>query len=199
MLDEVEDMPVYRLRPLPVAPLRGNFWIHEALLPATQRALQAFAIDGIRDGGHEGMLFWTGRSVGEHTFLIQAILPNAQHSRLRVHASKEAVADAARAARNSGLGILCQVHSHPGSDTRHSDGDDDLVLLPFDGMLSIVAPNFGIGLKSLAQCSVHQFQRDRWVLCDPASVGARVKLIPSEIDLRESMRRVLPPVLPADK
>jgi len=34
------------------------------------------------------------------------------------------------------MGILCQVHSHPGSDTRHSDGDDELVLLPFEGMLS---------------------------------------------------------------
>jgi len=199
MFDEVDDLPVYRLRPLPIAPLRGNFCISEALLPATRRALEGFAVDGIRDGGHEGMVFWTGWSGVERTFLVQAIIPNAQHSRLRVHASKEAVAEAARAARNSGLGILCQVHSHPGSDTRHSDGDDDLVLLPFDGMLSIVAPNFGLGLESLAQCSVHQFQQDKWVLCDPASVSAGVKLVPSEINLRESLRRVLPPAIQADK
>lgn len=188
MFHDTDDTPVHRLRPLPVAPLQGSFWILETLIALTQKALQGFALDGIRDGGHEGMVFWSGRSVGEHTFFMQAIVPNAQHSHGRVHASKEAVAEAARAARNNGLGILCQVHSHPGLDTRHSDGDDDLVLLPFDGMLSIVVPAFGIGLESLEQCSVHQFQQGKWVLCDPASICAGVKLIPSEINLRESLR-----------
>jgi len=188
MFSDTDDTPVHRLRPLPVAPLLGNFWIAEALIAATQKALQRFALDGIRDGGHEGMVFWAGRSIGLHTLLMQMIVPNAQHSRLRVHAPKEAVAEAARAARNNGLGILCQVHSHPGLDTRHSDGDDDLVLLPFEGMLSIVVPKFGVGLESLDQCSVHQFQQGKWVLCESASVSAGIKLIPIEINLRESLR-----------
>ncbi len=107
MFRDIDNVPVHRLRPLPVAALQGNFWIIETLVAATQKALQGFALDGIRDGGHEGMVFWTGRSIGQHTFLMQAIVPNAQHSRLRVHASKEAVAEAARAARHNGLGILC--------------------------------------------------------------------------------------------
>jgi proteasome lid subunit RPN8/RPN11 len=88
-------------------------------------------------------------------------------------------------ARQHGLGILCQVHSHPGKDTRHSDGDDGLVLLPFEGMLSVVVPDFGIGFKAVSQCGVHQFQKGRWVLCDPDSVARGVLIVPVEVDLRE--------------
>lgn len=58
----------------------------------------------------------------------------------------------------------------------------------FEGMLSIVVPKFGIGFESLSQCSIHQFQQGNWVLCDPSSVSVGVKLISTEINLRESLR-----------
>lgn len=183
----VKDLPVYREQPLPIGKLQGRFWICEPIIGETQRILQKFALAGIRDGGHEGMAFWGGRSIGAETFFMQVIVPDADHSRQRVHASKEAVAAAARIARKYGLGILCQVHSHPGSDTRHSDGDDDLVLLPFEGMLSIVVSHFGIGLRALDQCSVHQFHEKAWVLCDPVSVRAGITLIPTGVNLCESL------------
>lgn len=183
-----EDPPVYRTRELPITNLTGSFLVTEQVLASTQKALQTFALDGIRDGGHEGMVFWAGREVAGDTMFLQAVVPDAEHSHGRVHASKAAVGAAARAARGYSLGIICQVHSHPGSDTRHSDGDDDLVLLPFEGMLSIVVANFGIGFVSLAQASVHQFQNGHWALCNPASVDHGVKVLPAEVDLRVRAR-----------
>ena len=99
-------------------------------------------------------------------------------------ASAAAVGDAARAARHNGLGILCQVHSHPGDDARHSDGDDELVLLPFEGMLSIVVLNFGLQFDGLDIACIHQFQSGRWVLCSQESVRAHTTVISSRIDLR---------------
>ena len=183
-----EEAPVYRTRKLPVANLIGNFLVAAQVLTSTQGALQEFALDGIADGGHEGMVFWAGREVSGDVMFLQAVVPDAEHSRGRVHASKSSVGAAARAARAYDLGILCQVHSHPGSDTRHSDGDDDLVLLPFEGMLSIVVANFGIGFVSLGQASVHQFQSGRWALCDPASVARGMKVFPAEVDLRVGAR-----------
>ena len=182
------DPPVYRTRALPTTDLAGSFLVAAEVLTATQRALQQFALDGIRDGGHEGMAFWAGRDVGRHTMFLQAVVPDAEHTYGRVHSSKSAVGSAARAARDYNLGILCQVHSHPGSDTRHSDGDDDLVLLPFEGMLSIVVPNFGLKLESIAQASVHQFQNGRWALCSAASVENGIKVFPSEVNLRAGSR-----------
>lgn len=66
----------------------------------------------------------------------------------------------------------------------HSDGDDELVLLPFENMLSIVAPHFGQRFNDLAGARVHQFQDGRWVLCSPESVTRNVIIIPSAVDLR---------------
>jgi proteasome lid subunit RPN8/RPN11 len=63
------------------------------------------------------------------------------------------------------LSIVAQVHSHPGSDTRHSDGDDDLVLMPFPGMFSLVVASYGAGSLLPGQgAGLHQFQDGRWVL-----------------------------------
>jgi len=177
-------MPVYRTRPLPMGELHGNLLLAESVVPATRDALLTFALAGIRDGGHEGMAFWAGHEGGDTTVILQVIIPNAAHSDQRVMASAAAVGDAARAARRNGLGILCQVHSHPGDDARHSDGDDELVLLPFEGMLSIVVPNFGLHFEGLTGACVHQFQSGRWVLCSAESVRAHVTVISSRINLR---------------
>jgi proteasome lid subunit RPN8/RPN11 len=101
-----------------------------------------------------------------------------------VMVGEEAVGNASRKARSLGLGLLCQVHSHPGRDTRHSDGDDKLILMPFEGMLSLVAPDFGVSLRSLEDFSVHQFQNHRWTLCGPESVRSGLIVVPTMEDLR---------------
>jgi proteasome lid subunit RPN8/RPN11 len=178
------DPPVYRTRPLASGELRCSFLVAQSVIAATREALTSFALAGIRDGGHEGMAFWAGREADGSTFILQAIVPDADHSDNRVMASAEAVGLAARTARESGLGILCQVHSHPGSDTRHSDGDDDLVLLPFEGMLSIVVPDMGLHFNSLDDASVHQFQGGKWLLCSARSVASNMIVVPSCVDLR---------------
>jgi len=175
---------VYRTRPLPTGSMIGKFLVAEPLIAATRSALESVAVAGIHNRGHEGMAFWAGRSNDAYTAFLQVIVPRAEHGHSRVHASREAVGEAARVARQHRLGILCQVHSHPGDDTRHSDGDDDLVLFPFEGMLSVVVPNFGIGFTGIEQCSVHQFQQGRWTLCDHGSVVRGMMIVPTEVDLR---------------
>lgn len=178
------DRPVYRHRPLPRGDLRGLFILTELVLVATRDALVSFALAGIDDGGHEGIAYWAGREMGDCTVFLQAIVPMADHSQGRVMVSREEIGRTQRAARTDKLGVLCQVHSHPGSDARHSDGDDELVLLPFEGMLSIVAPRFGIGLEGIADLCVHQFQDGRWVLCSPESVARQLVVVPVVQDLR---------------
>lgn len=178
------DRPVYRKRPLPTAVVRGLFLLAEPVLAATRDALVSFALAGIDDGGHEGIAYWAGRETGDCTVFLQAIVPVAEHAHGRVMVSREEIGRMQRAARTSKLGVLCQVHSHPGGDARHSDGDDDLVLLPFEGMLSIVAPNYGVHLQTVADCCVHQFQDGRWVLCSPESVARQLIVVPTVHDLR---------------
>jgi proteasome lid subunit RPN8/RPN11 len=149
--------------------------------------LTEYAIAGLDDGGHEGMVFWAGRTVGSTTILFQMIAPETEHDALRVHASPKAVGMAARAARGANAGILCQVHSHPGTDCRHSDGDDDLVLMPFEGMISVVVPRFGTRFESLNACGIHQFQQGRWIQCEKDSILRNFRVVPPEVDLRERL------------
>jgi proteasome lid subunit RPN8/RPN11 len=78
-----------------------------------------------------------------------------------------AVAEAARAARPQRLGIVATVHTHPGDDTRHSDGDDDLALMPYEGMFSLVIARYGHGsLQPEHGAGLHQYQDGNWVQID---------------------------------
>jgi hypothetical protein len=53
------------------------------------------------------------------------------------------------------------------SRTRHSDGDDQLILMPFDGMFSLVVADYGYGsLLPEDGAGLHQHQDGRWVLVD---------------------------------
>lgn len=174
--------------PLPEGELRGLFFVTEQVIAATRQALVDFALAGIRDGGHEGIAYWAGREAHDCTVFLQTIVPNAEHSPARVSVRREEIGRTQRAARASRLGVLCQVHSHPGSDARHSDGDDDLVLLPFESMLSIVVPNFGTTFDGFRNACVHQYQAGRWVLCSNESVSGQLVVVPSVADLRQGAR-----------
>lgn len=165
-------MTVHRTRPLPRGTLRGCYSTAHKLIEDTQLALSVFDKAGRYEGGHEGICYWAGHEEPGLTRLEAVIAPNAHHHRFGVFISETAFAEVARRARTMGLGILSQVHSHPGRDTRHSDGDDELVVMPFENMLSLVAPHYGRTLKSITDLSIHQFQNHRWVLCSRNSVSA---------------------------
>ena len=168
-------MTVHRTRPLPRGVLRGCYSIVDSLIEDTQRALRGFDEAGWHEGGHEGICYWAGREEPGLTTMEAVLVPKASHRRFGVFVMESAFADVARRARAMGLGILAQVHSHPGRDTRHSDGDDALVVMPFENMLSLVAPNYGRNLRAITDFSIHQFQDHRWVLCDRDSIPTSFK------------------------
>jgi len=183
-MSSAADRPVYRTRPLPVGDLNGEYLLAPSLLDVTRQELIRFALSGIRDGGHEGLVFWGGWESGEGTVLTTVIRPEVDHSYGRVRVSARGYGVAARRARAMGILLIAQVHSHPGDDARHSDGDDEMVGLPTEGMLSVVVPNFGIGLSQPTDAAVHQFQDGRWVLCSQESVARQVVSAPSLLETR---------------
>ena len=163
-------MTVHRTRPLPRGALRGHYRITHNLIEKTRLALRTFNEAGQHEGGHEGICYWAGREGSDLTSLEAVVVPQARHGPLGVFVSEAAFGEIARCARAMGLGILAQVHSHPGYDSRHSDGDDDLIVMPFENMLSLVAPHYGRTLTSITDFSIHQYQDRRWVLCNPKSI-----------------------------
>jgi proteasome lid subunit RPN8/RPN11 len=167
---------------LPRGELRGTFMITEGAVTAAERLLPSFRGP---DGDHEGMAFLLGRELRELTIFTSVLAPDADHGEGHVVCDPSAVSGAQRASREHGLAILGQVHSHPGSSTEHSEGDDTLILMPFEGMVSLVVPWYGrVGLRPLSGLGVHQYQDGRWVLIESNSVRKRLTVVPTWIDLR---------------
>lgn len=155
-------MTAMRTKPLPQSPATGPLIVPRPVLDETGRQLRRSRGD---DGQHEGLVFWIGRRIDADTYVLAAIAPRTEHAPKRVMVGPGEVGKVARTARRRRLAIVAQVHSHPGSGSRHSDGDDDLILMPHDGLFSIVAANYGAcGFATPDSFSIHQFQDGRWVL-----------------------------------
>lgn len=154
-------MTVHRSTPLPVAQARGRLLVAESVIEPTIAALRSSAGPC---GPHEGLVLWLGRTIGPTSIVVAAICPPTRGGPEFVFLDEQAVGAAARTARQFGLGVVAQVHSHPGHDTRHSDGDDRLVLMPFEGMFSVVVALYGTGgLHPGSGVGLHQYQDRRWV------------------------------------
>jgi len=163
-------MPVHRLTPLPTSRNRGRLIVPASVIAATKAALQRFHGP---DGRHEGLAYWMGRRCDADALVMSAVVPASDHGRQHVFVGEAEVGKMSRRARSVGLAIVAQVHSHPGSDTRHSDGDDKLILMPYEGLFSLVVGNYGDGsLLPTQGAGLHQYQDRRWVLIAPAPSDA---------------------------
>lgn len=174
-------MRVWRPR-LPAAALRGTYLTADAAIAQAERLLPSYRAP---DGDHEGIVFLAGREIGDVTLLTTAIAPDCDHGRGHVMCSLSDIDAVTKAAHARGVGVLAQVHSHPAACTEHSTGDDEMILMPFEGMLSIVVPHYARhGMRPLDGVGVHQYQDGAWVRATAASVRAGITLVPSGIDLR---------------
>ena len=114
-----------------------------------------------------------GRRCDPDALVMSAVVPPSDHGRQHVFIAEAEVGKMSRRARSLGLAIVAQVHSHPGSDTRHSDGDDKLILMPYEGLFSLVVGNYGDGsLLPTQGAGLHQYQDRRWVQIAPPPADA---------------------------
>jgi hypothetical protein len=173
-----------RTRPLdsPISEpsLSRRLFVHEAVLLQTEQLLPTYRDP---DSSHEGIIFWGGLEYHDRVFVLSAVAPMADHGPGHVRCDERAVLDTSRTFRRSGLGVVAQVHSHPGDYAVHSLGDDKMILMPFEGMLSIVVPWYGrFGMRPLTMCGIHEFQHGKWILC--TSNSSAITIIPVARDLR---------------
>jgi proteasome lid subunit RPN8/RPN11 len=160
-------MTVHRDRALPVAMAQGKLVVAECVLDATSAALRSSAGEDGRP--HEGLVLWLGQVIGDDTYVLSCHVPRSDHGWGHVLIDEKAVGRAGRLARALRLGVVAQVHSHPGKDTRHSDGDDDLIVMPREGMFSLVVGQYGRGaIEPEKGAGLHQRQAGQWVLVQPA-------------------------------
>jgi hypothetical protein len=151
---------LHRATPLLEGPAVGHLVVSRFALRRTQELLAAA---GRYQPPHEGLVWWAGRQIGHDFLVVACVRPTVDSGPQHVYADESAVGAAATATRRCRLGIVGQAHSHPGSDTRHSDGDDHLVLMPFEGMFSLVVGHYGAdSVLPSGGATLHQFQQRRW-------------------------------------
>lgn len=167
------DGEVLRRTPLPEGPARGRLIVTAEVARRTNDELKRFSGS---DGRHEGLVLWLGRRIDSDVLIGALAAPSVKHTWGSVRIRHREVGLTSKAARRVGVSILVQVHSHPGRDTRHSDGDDQMVLLPHEGMFSLVVGQYGDEpIEPHDRLGLHQFQDGRWVLIRPIQ-GAFVLL-----------------------
>jgi proteasome lid subunit RPN8/RPN11 len=173
--------PSWRPR-LPARPLRGRVLLTDAAVRGCEDLLPTYRGT---DGDHEGIVFLCGRELGDIQLLTTAIAPRCDHGPRHVACDERQIEEVVAVAHAHRLGVLAQVHSHPGPFTEHSEGDDEMVLMPFERMVSIVVPHYAHHrLPPLENLGVHQYQDGRWVTVEPATVAAGIIVIPGDVDLR---------------
>lgn len=174
-------MSVYRITKLPTKKNIGRLIVPESVALQTRVALQSFRG---HDGPHEGLVYWLGRRINNDSVVVSSVVPKCEHTCQSVMVSETVVGNIMKKTRIIGLGIIAQVHSHPGKDTRHSEGDDRLVLMPFEGMFSVVVGNYGVdGITSQLGAGLHQFQNRRWVQIRKGCIDAMI-IAPTTLDLK---------------
>lgn len=172
----------YRERKLDAGELSAPVLITEDAIAAAERLLPSYRGP---DGDHEGIVYWCGPESKNEVLITTAFAPKAEHTRGSVFCDESSIGEMMRRARTYGLAIRAQVHSHPGAGTVHSDGDDNLVLTPWQGMLSIVVPRYAHhGLQPLDSLGIHQYQAGRWVLIDRDSAQEQITVVPGAVDMR---------------
>lgn len=166
-----------RSRPLPTRPATGALVVPQVVVDATMRAL---ALARGAGGRHEQLVLWAGRQAEADRLVVAALHVPTDRGPQHVHVDARAVGAAGRAIRRHRLTLVAQVHSHPGWDTRHSDGDDDLIVMRHEGMFSLVVADYGdTGFLPGETVGVHQLQAGRWVAVEEPQWT--VAVVPTEV------------------
>ena len=145
----------------------AHSWYAARCVPASVVSATKTALQQCRgtDGRHEGLVYWLGRWCEHDALIMSAFIPASDHGPQHVFIAEDEVGRMSRRGRSFGVAVVAQVHSHPGNDTRHSDGDDKLILMPHEGMFSLVVARYGDGgLLTTEGVSLHQYQDRRWTL-----------------------------------
>lgn len=81
--------------------------------------------------------------------------------------------------RQSGLQLLIDVHTHPGSDVRQSDIDERHPLMPIVGHTAMIVPNFArTSWRSLKAIGVYEYLGGfKWRTHPPSEKNRHVRLV----------------------
>jgi hypothetical protein len=135
---------------------------------------------------HEGIAYWVGKNTSQGVFILGALTPKAQTTYGSVRVGIVENAQVVSQINKMDLQLVAQIHSHPfRCGVGHSEGDDHMIFMPFEGLISIVVKDYALnGLFPLTKTGVHLFYEGEFVRLSDQQVDTFFKIIPNHIDLR---------------
>lgn len=146
------------------------------LLATSQAGVERVAyLDGIKIPAGDGTF---------HGIVTTVTLPQAQQYADHFTVSSEEMSRAGQHLRAHGLVRLAQVHTHPGSDTRHSPYDDQHAYSRKAGAISLVLPCHAHGAPLPTAGSVHVNDGERWHPLSLDNATTFIRLVPATVNTR---------------
>lgn len=141
--------------------------------------------------GHESVLYWAGMEMDNKWVLSTCIRPVARTTRGSFQTSTRANAEVISFLAAHQLGLLAQVHTHPGSFIDHSEGDDEGAFMAFENFISIVVPDYGRqGILPLTQCGVHRMENGQFRRLRVDEINQSFRILPLAQDFGEKYERI---------
>lgn len=111
--------------------------------------------------GHEGIVYLLGRTGGAIALATTVFRPDAITTPGSFHVPPEAMAACLEAAAKYEMQVVGQLHTHPG-EAYHSDGDVEGARIRYPGYVSVVLPDYGRRLPSLAGAAAYMWATSGW-------------------------------------
>ncbi|MET4214221.1 hypothetical protein [Bradyrhizobium sp. LA2.1] len=107
---------------------------------------------------HEGIVYLLGRTDGDVTLAVAVFAPEALTTSGSFHVPTRSMVSCMQTAARFELQVVAQVHTHPGQ-AYHSDGDVEGAKIRYPGYVSLVLPEYGQHLPSLAGAAAYLWQK----------------------------------------
>lgn len=131
--------------------------------------------------GSEGLVYLGGNPAAGGAVVTSVLLLQHVPQGDRVAPTTEEVRWLVSTLRDRDEKLIAQFHTHRRA-AFHSPGDDRMATSFHEGFLSIVAPNFAMGVERLDQCAVHEYRDGFFQVLDPIEIRARFFVFDSVID-----------------
>lgn len=152
-----------------------SYFLSREVLEFTEDILGQY---GALQPPNEGIVFWAGNIEKEGVYINSAIAPDTDSTYYHVIVKVESMIRFVSFLSENGIKYIGQVHSHPGDFINHSPGDDELLCFKRDGLISIVAPNFGqTGIYPFKQCGFHKYSNGDFLMLSKRYVSKKFKVV----------------------
>lgn len=149
--------------------------ISSEIIKYTERVLHDYAN---KHPSNEGLVYWAGRILNNTISITAVIAPNTESDFGCVSTSHKDNSHVVNELSELKLVEVAQVHSHPSYFVEHSDGDDKWAAFKFEGLLSIVVPNYcKKGMLPLEKCGIHRYENGEFARLSEKYVKKHFRLI----------------------